>query len=475
MRDGTNTNAISLPLINWIGGYDASPSPLSLPQYWLWSYEDFPEDTYSAWNQIGAYGNLNVGLAFTMKGSGAASTNQNYVFVGKPNNGTITNSVSVGHQVLAGNPYPSAIDAIEFIKDNIPAGASANSGTSESIDGTLYFWEHYTSNVTHILEDYEGGYATFNLTGGNQAVSPPLISGLGTPSLMPQRYIPVSQGFFVTASNSAGNITFKNSQRAYVKETSGNSQFFRNLESNSTTNEVNAIKRLRFDYEGADGFHRYLLLGFAGDDFASDDFDYGYDAEVTELMLNDIGFEIDGKNYSTQGVGDFDTSKIYPMSVYADISGTITLKLTQIENFEEAPEVFIYDALLDTFTLINYQDFEIVIGEGVTTNRFYIVFDQNNSTLSTNGDLEGNNTFSISYFQNDQDIFIASKQINDIRLVELFSMSGQKVRSFDSAVFELDLSSQSLRIPISDISEGVYIIKCHTSNSTHNDKVVIKL
>jgi hypothetical protein len=38
------------------------------------------------------------------------------------------------------NPYPSALDAIAFINDN-----------SNSIDGTLYFWEHYTTNNTHVV------------------------------------------------------------------------------------------------------------------------------------------------------------------------------------------------------------------------------------------------------------------------------------------------------------------------------------
>jgi hypothetical protein len=30
----------------------------------------------------------------------------------------------------------------------------------------LYIWEHYSTNNTHILRDYQGGYAVRNLTEG---------------------------------------------------------------------------------------------------------------------------------------------------------------------------------------------------------------------------------------------------------------------------------------------------------------------
>ncbi|WP_299124200.1 LamG-like jellyroll fold domain-containing protein, partial [uncultured Winogradskyella sp.] len=470
LRDGTNTNAVTLPNINWIGGYDASPVPLSIPSYWLFSYENFPLDSYSDWNPIGQTGNLNAGLGFTMKGSGAATPYQNYVFVGKPNNGTISNTVSIGNQVLVGNPYPSAIDANEFIRDNIPVGG--NPGSSGSIDGTLYFWEHYTSNITHILEDYEGGYATYTLTGGNPAVSPPLISGLGTSVLLPEQFIPVSQGYFVTASSTGGLITFNNDQRVFVKETSGDSQFFRSPNSQTTQpNEQDTqIKRLRFDYEGADGYHRYLLLGFIDNEFATDGFDYGYDAEITDLLPNDLSFVIEGKNCSTQGVGAFDDTKQYPLSLFSNMTGEVNLSLTDIENFEASPSVYIYDSFLNIYTLLNENDFQLMLEDGEYLDRFYIVF--NNSALSLDDEL--NTEFSILYLLEDNELFISSRNISNLEKVELFNINGQKVISFKDSDFIYNGSELNIRIKTPNISEGVYIVKCHISDYFYNKKVVIK-
>ena len=49
----------------------------------------------------------------------------------------------------AANPYASALDAEDFINDNI--GTIETSITDATIDGALYFWEHYATNNTHSL------------------------------------------------------------------------------------------------------------------------------------------------------------------------------------------------------------------------------------------------------------------------------------------------------------------------------------
>ncbi len=136
-------------------------------------------------------------------GTGSITTPQNYVLLGKPNNGDINLPISAGNEYLVGNPYPSALDADQFIRDN------GNFG-SGSTTGTLYFWEHWGGG-SHILSEYQGGYATYTLAGGVPAAS----SGTsGTATKTPKRYIPVAQGFFVTSSNS-GTIKFNNGQRVF--------------------------------------------------------------------------------------------------------------------------------------------------------------------------------------------------------------------------------------------------------------------
>jgi len=96
------------------------------------------------------------------------------VFKGLPNNGNITlqlDKSSGDVDRLVGNPYPSAIDATEFILDNLHTSVGGNNTTGTVFNGALYFWDHFGEENSHKLGDYVGGYATRNLTGGAAAIS----------------------------------------------------------------------------------------------------------------------------------------------------------------------------------------------------------------------------------------------------------------------------------------------------------------
>ncbi|OUR97738.1 hypothetical protein A9Q86_16130, partial [Flavobacteriales bacterium 33_180_T64] len=473
LRDGSNS---ATPLnLQWTTAQDAngSTTPITQSSRWLYAYENYPEDTYAAWRGLTQTDVLATGLSFTMKGSGVGdpvSDVQNYVFIGKPNNGTITTPITVGNQALIGNPYSSAIDGNAFILDNISGG---NTGTSQSIDGTLYFWEHYTSNFTHVLEDYEGGYATYNLTGGNPAVSPPLVSGNGTPTKLPGRYIPVSQGFFVIASTSGGNIQFKNSQRVFVRETASSSEFIRSSNPNMYTVQEDPntdIKRVRLEFKTTEGAIRPLLLGFVPNNQATDGIDYAYDAENSDAEFpNDMFWNLEDLDFTTQGVGDFDDTKQYPLKVYVGTSGTYEISLRDLENFDEAINVYIYDALLETYFEITSEAFQIALDVDVYIDRFYVAFSAE-ETLST-PDVAFDHT-SINYFNSTQEIYVRTANISDVKKVILINLLGQEVQRWeDTSNFEFD---GAIRIPVKKISEGAYIIKVKTYNSTYNNKVLIK-
>ncbi|PXY38645.1 hypothetical protein DMB65_21900, partial [Flavobacterium cheongpyeongense] len=68
-----------------------------------------------------------------------ASYVQNLSFTGKPNNGNITSSqyMDKDKYYLIGNPYPSAINADDFLY--------GNANNSNILGGTVYFWTHNTA------------------------------------------------------------------------------------------------------------------------------------------------------------------------------------------------------------------------------------------------------------------------------------------------------------------------------------------
>ncbi|MEZ4780162.1 MAG: HYR domain-containing protein [Flavobacteriaceae bacterium] len=492
LRDGTTTvtNPINRNIV-WTANLTAAGGdPTQVSTRWLYAYNDNAGNTYSEWEYLNTSGSLNIGLGYTMKGSGNATAVQNYVFVGKPNNGTISNNVSpenggLANDILLGNPYPSAIDANEFIKDNIPllnpdnSPSQANSNTSESINGTLYFWEHYASNNTHILRDYQGGYATYNLSGGLQATTPPptedgviIVGGSGT--VIPKRYIPVAQGFFVTGSPGGGLIKFHNDQRVFSKETGSSSVFF---EPNNTvqeteinTNNNGEIKRIRLSFKSPEGAERQLLLAFTPNNEADDSYNYGYDAPNYDDFPSDLSWSINNERYVIQGVGQYDDTKKYPFILEIGNSGEIEISLDELENFDTAIDVYIYDALLETYTKFNNSPFVTTMAVADYTDRFYLAF-SNQESLNTNDDNEID-SIRVYYLNDTKEIYINWVNSYDIKEVQLINILGQTVKTY----IDLEpINSHEIRIPVKNISEGNYVLKVKNSHGmVTNKKVIIK-
>ncbi|NQY29240.1 MAG: hypothetical protein HRT69_07195, partial [Flavobacteriaceae bacterium] len=236
LYDGTDPNN-PIP-INFVSGNNYNGAPASggtaatLADYWIFKFVN-QDYLYGNWylGWVRSTGTLKVGEGYTQKGTGAGGS-QNYVFVGKPNNGVIQHTISAGKTSVLGNPYPSALDADAFITQNTPIlqGGDLN---GSAITGTLYFWEHWGGG-THIYANYQGGYATYNLLGGTLAISDPEVSSTGSGSVIPKRYIPVGQGFYLQGASN-GTIEFNNTQRVFKKE--GSESVFVRLSSGGAVSE----------------------------------------------------------------------------------------------------------------------------------------------------------------------------------------------------------------------------------------------
>jgi hypothetical protein len=473
LKDGTNPN--SAGTIKWIGGYDGSPTtPISLARYWIYKFDNY-SNAYANWVRVGETGSIRVGQGFTLKGSGASGITQNYSFIGKPNNGTIiANTVSSGQLLLAGNPYPSALDSKAFIIDNL-----------DSIDGSLYFWEHYTTNNTHVLRDYQGGYAVRNLTDGVPPVSPPLISGLGSSTKIPQQFIPVGQGFFLSGkSGSGGTITFKNSQRDFQKESEtelSNTMFKfapkiknQKVRENNDTNPIlkEQFKKIRLGFNSNNNYHRQVLIGFMNEN-ATSGMDYGYDATNFDNFPNDMYF-LNGENKLViQGEGFFDSNAIYPIGVKADRAGNVQFMLDEIENYDKNQNVFIYDSTDKTYHNIRNEKFEVTIPKGENNDRFSLCFKTKKEKEPKEKEIKDNKkseTIKMTHLLR-KNVFDINKQSTETTIIKvtLFNMNGQSVATWEIE----DQSQQNIQVPLKNLSSGIYIAKIYTSVGELSKKIII--
>ena len=448
---------------------------------WLYTYKNGV--TYWDWASLTPTTNINPGVGYSQKGTGNSGTEQQYIFEGKPNNGTILVPVTdVGGSgsvptvsktdYLLGNPYASALDIHKFIDDN--AGV---------IDGTLQLWQQW-SGSSHYLDEYDGGYAKVNKLGSVRAYQFVGINGANNGSqdgtLTPSRYLPVGQAFMAEVVAN-GNVVFNNSQRIFIKEADANgtynngSVFFRNGnqadvntedESNSTE-ETNVFSKIRLEFNSVNGpeMRKELLLGFSN--ITTDAFDYGYDAKNMDNVSNDLNLLLNGQNMSMQAYSPITNGKVVPLNFKASGDFTFEIKMTEIENIDENQEIYLKDNLTSTYFDLRTieQPYSFTSTAGEFNNRFEVVF-QSGESLSTE---ESDYNFNLIYYNNKQDKLYVKGLNTSVDKLMVINMLGQTVNEFK------DIAAQTLDngLSISGLASGTYVVYFNTENTTKTKKIII--
>lgn len=450
---------------------------------WLYTYKNGV--TYYDYAPLGQGTQLQPGVGYTQKGTGISGSEQQYLFEGKPNNGTIvvpvTDTGGSGSvpavsktDYLLGNPYPSALDIHEFIDDNIGV-----------IDGTIQLWQQW-SGSSHYLDEYNGGYAQVNKLGSVRAYQFVGIEGETNGSQdgtkTPSRYLPVGQGFMTEIENS-GNIVFKNSQRVFIKESDANgsynngSVFFRGTsnsqnvtEQQNSDPEENPMQKIRLEFNSVDGpaTRRELLLGFSED--TSDDYDYGYDSKNVEEYSDDLNLALEDELMTMQAYGPITEDKVVPLVLKTSGSYNYTIKVSEMENTPEAQELYIKDNLTgEYFDLRNEeQPFEFSSEEGEFNDRLEIVFQQQQSeTLSQ---IEENiEDINLYYAIGRKKIVVLNPTNEDLKSMEIINMLGQSVARIGT--FEGSYNEYGLP----QLSAGTYIVNLTTATgASMTRKFIVK-
>lgn len=445
---------------------DGTPN-LKLSTYWMYKFANKPAGDYNSWTHIRNTGQLLAGEGFTLKGSNSDFPNQNYTFVGKPNNGLIELTVDQGMQYLIGNPYPSAIDAREFIKDNILQYIGTDSThigrrSENIIDGNLYFWDHYGFS-THLLKSYQGGYAIYNLSGevAFQRGGIPSPPGSSTP----RQFIPVAQGFFVNGLTNSGKIQFKNNQRFYQKEENGISEFIRTSDKNSSKNqssEIDLIKRIYLKFNSPSGFQRQILAAFIPK--TTEGIDIGYDAINNEKFAEDMSWVNAENKFVIQAVPTFE-NRVLPLEVKVSIKGISTISINLIENIPTETSILIKDNISGMLYNLKTAPFEINLSPGIYTNRFELVL-QTQKTLAIDEENIVDNSINIHLNNTENTIFINNSNLFEIKEISIHNMLGQQLSSIKKG-----LEHQIVKIPL-NVQNGVYIVNVTTDKGSVSKKII---
>jgi hypothetical protein len=455
MLDGTN------PVNFSSSGYDgAATNPIRIADYWIWKFANLTSDDYSAWQHVRRTGTINAGEGFTMKGPGTGSilTDQNYVFLGKPNNGDITLTINAGNDYLVGNPYASAIDADEFIADN------------PNTSGTLYFWEHWGGG-SHVLQEYQGGYALYNLSGGVPAPAPdPDVAQVGVGTKTPGQYIPVSQGFFVTGI-STGAITFENDQRIFAKEGGSGSVFLRGFNDSTAVVATNTEQvdermkfRIGFNANNSLQLHRQLLLTI--DENTTPDVDWAFDALLNESQTDDMFWIINNEKYIIQGSDEAEMNSVYPIGIKTNSDGINRINIDALENVPDNVNIYVHDIDLGVYHDLRASDYEIFLNAGEYLNRFEITFATEAQLLGI--DDTTNESLDVLYSNDKKAIVLINPNQIEVKSIELFNVLGQSVYTIENIS-----GSGYSEYEVRNLSTGTYIIKLYTASGSVSTKKVL--
>ncbi|MEZ4796595.1 MAG: hypothetical protein R2785_05450 [Flavobacteriaceae bacterium] len=228
------------------------------------------------------------------------------------------------------------------------------------------------------------------------------------------------------------------------------------------------IQRVRVDFKTPLNYTRHLLLGFTPDNAASDQMDYGYDALCVDELDDDLNWMINNQRFVIQGVGEFNENKSYRFGMFMSNSGNVTISLNSLENFESPINVFIYDALTNTFNRINENGFNLSMNSGEYLNRFFITF-QNATPPAGALSISDNelNRLSISTAQNSKELAIDTKTNIKLDKVEILDILGKKV--FDAN----HINKSRISVPLQHIKSKIIIVSIYANNSIIRKKLII--
>lgn len=230
------------------------------------------------------------------------------------------------------------------------------------------------------------------------------------------------------------------------------------------------IQRVRIDFIMPDGYVRHLLFAFTKDNSASDNYDYGFDAVNIDNYAYDLNWMIGDLRCTTQGVGAFDDLKKYPLGLFMSKDGNIEIALESLENFDTPINLFIYDALLNTYTQINDINYAASIPKGDYLNRFYLAFKNENTSFfaKTLGTEELTlNDSKISYLNDSKQLYVNTNDKYIVKNIQVYNLNGQKVFSLSH------VNSKLITIPL-EISQIKYgIVAIETDQGGLRKKIVL--
>jgi hypothetical protein len=350
---------------------------------------------------------MQTGMGYIIRGPQTFSDSFRAIFqaafIGVPNNGNIASPIGQSNSFnLIGNPYPSAINADEFINKN--AGV---------IDGTLYFWTHNTpiTNNAYTSDDY----AVYNLLGGvgtRESISS------GGNDTKPNGKIASGQAFFTKSSSNNRSVIFNNNMRIIEQ----NATFFRTKAQKNLKFNAFEKHRIWLNLSNAGGAFKQILIGYAA--AASDEYDSSFDGQsFNRNQFIDFYSIIQDRNLVIQGRAlAFDESDSISLGYKTTVAGFFTISIDQVDGLFLNQPVFLEDKLDGVIVDLQRSSYTFNTKIGTFNDRFMLRYINKNLDVTDFEHPENNVFVSIKNTL----LKVNSPELN-LDKIQIYNLAGQQI------------------------------------------------
>jgi hypothetical protein len=471
-----DTDIRRLDYVYWsspVAGFNVSniPAPLTPGPIFTWN-PTFANPNGGQGYWIGAAGStMQPAVGYIMRGPasfGNTPTTLNGSFIGVPNNGQITTTISRGSDTntathygingteitnysdnynLIGNPYPSAIRASQFLFNN-----------NTKIEGNVRLWTHGTLPAA-ITSPFYDTYA-YNYTPSDYLIY--TFTGASCcPLAGSDLFIGAGQGFFVQmidGPTASDVVTFNNSLRNSGYD---NSLFYRNVNQIETESNLINLERHRmwFDIINSNGLNDRTLIGYIENATMGRDSFFDANTAVAGNMiiyslLNDEKLAIQGRSLP------FDVNDVVPLGVHIPTSGQFTIAIAAVDGLFENQMIYLVDKFVNTIHNLKENPYSFTSEQGTFNERFEIVY-QNETLSNPNFSLEN-----IIRVTTNENLTIHST-IELMESVFVYNVLGQKLAEYNN------IGSNQLQLTNLQKNNSTLLLKIKLANGTTNIEKVI--
>lgn len=342
-----------------------------------------------------------------------------------PTNSAITVTADDDNFNLIGNPYPSAISALDFLTDNT------------NIEGSVRLWTHGLDPSLIQNDPFYGNFAynydpnDYIVYNGTMTVSGP--SGFAG-------YIASGQSFFVLMNDgpqTTEQVIFKNSLR---NATYDNSQFFKSAPTKNTEQVASDLK-IWLDIISPNGKAVRTALGYVEN--ATNQKDRLFDASTKLDGTTKLYTLIDSKPFIIQGrTMPHTLDDQVDLGFFAAQPGMYTIAIGAIKPSNSAIPVYLEDKVLGIIHNLKESPYHFSTALGVNDSRFVLRY--TNETLSLDPVENNENEVKVFSPQSGQiNVKSISEEIVNIQVFDILGRELLNQKGNNQEIIQLNLTTSN--------------------------------